>query len=158
MALLDREPVCPSITAWDQFVEFARSRSSMTAFQNWIEPIICLGVDENECVLQVANVFVQEYLLSNFCEDLRSFLPVRSDGKPSVRFVIADLPIPESKEKTTTVDAQPSDQNNTMKLNRSYKFDSFIEGTCNQFAKSAAFGVATRPGRLPKRVFVMRHI
>ncbi|WP_108624335.1 chromosomal replication initiator protein DnaA [Candidatus Similichlamydia epinepheli] len=155
MALLDREPVCPSVTAWDQFVEFARSRSSLTAFQNWIEPIICLSIGENECVLQVANVFVQEYLLSNFCEDLRSFLPVRSDGKPSVRFVIADLPIPESKETPPKqVAAPPSDQASTMKLNRSYKFDSFIEGTCNQFAKSAAFGVATRPGRVYNPFFI----
>ncbi|RDB31752.1 chromosomal replication initiator protein DnaA [Candidatus Similichlamydia laticola] len=156
MALLDREPICPSLTAWDQFLEFARSRSSLTAFQNWIDPIVCLGVEEDECVLQVPNVFVQEYLLSNFGEDLRSFLPVRSDGKPSIRFVIADLPLPEPNDvqARSAASSASSDQSGGMKLNRSYTFDSFIEGTCNQFAKSAAFGVASRPGRVYNPFFI----
>src|SRR6202008_3488850 len=53
-------------------------------------------------------------------------------------------PPPEIDEPT------PSD----IKLNHLYRFEHFIEGPSNQFVKSAAVGVAARPGKSYNPLFI----
>lgn len=40
------------------------------------------------------------------------------------------------------------------KLNPNYRFDTFIEGPANQFVKSAAMGIAMRPGQSYNPLFI----
>ncbi len=145
--------------AWAQFLQFVKDRCSSTAFGNWIAPIRVLESTSEEVVLEIPNIFVQEYLLSNYKKDLCAFLPVRSNGEPAIRFVVA---APERKSSSTL--APPplngtqsvSDMDNVyqVKLNPNYRFSTFIEGANNQFVKSAAFGVAKRPGQSYNPLFI----
>ena len=41
-----------------------------------------------------------------------------------------------------------------VKLNHTYRFETFIEGPANQFVKSAAMGVAHRPGQSYNPLFI----
>src|SRR5690606_29290778 len=79
---------CDTQTAWFQFLEFVKERSSATAFNNWLAPIQVLETDEERCLLEIPNIFVQEYLLSNYKKELVSFFPTRENGEPALDFVI----------------------------------------------------------------------
>ncbi len=149
--------VCDARDAWTDFLSFAKKHCSAAAYGNWLAPIRVLETTDEEITLEIPNVFVQEYLLSNYANELKSFLPVRPNGDLAVRFVIAkkeqrqgntgDRPTPERAP------AQPKDEHQT-KLNNNYRFDTFIEGPNNQFVKSAAFGVASRPGQSYNPLFI----
>lgn len=146
--------------AWPQFLEYAKTHCSHAAFGNWISPIRLLDVSDQEISLEIPNIFVQNYLLSNYHKELISFLPVRSDGNPAIRFVIASPSKPKNFTSFSKASSTPKEKNNSLsslyeiKLNDNYRFNSFIDGASNQFPKAAALGVANRPGKSYNPLFI----
>ena len=107
--------------------------------------------------MEIPNIFVQEYLLDNYRKDLAAFLPTKPNGELSIVFVIAE----EKKQSNTSTAAPltPKPIENQaahldLKLNPHYTFNNFIEGPANQFVKSAAIGVASRPGKSYNPLFI----
>lgn len=149
---------CDTRDAWTEFLVFVKKRCSSTAFNNWLAPIRFLESTTEDIVLEVPNVFVQDYLLSNFREDLCSFLPVKSDGHPAIRFIIAkrekEADITSSAPKIAPPKQTDHSGNETLRLNSQYRFDTYIEGPHNQFVKSAAIGVASHPGHSYNPLFI----
>lgn len=144
--------------SWDQFLQYIQKRCSATAFGNWFAPVRVMDSTPDEITLEIPNIFVKEYLLSNYKEDLCAFLPVNSKGEPAINFIIA-----RPTKKYTPSEAVPSlpkeaDSNSTLenevRLNHNYRFDTFIDGPSNQFVKSAAMGVAARPGQSYNPLFI----
>ncbi|WP_068469003.1 chromosomal replication initiator protein DnaA [Candidatus Protochlamydia phocaeensis] len=148
---------CDTRDAWTQFLSFAKTRCSPTAYGNWLAPIRVLEATTEEIILEIPNIFVQEYLLSNYKKDLCAFLPVNALGEPAIQFVIAS---PQKKAVTPSFSVQVPDSqqengtNPELKLNNNYRFENFIEGPTNQFVKSAAMGVAMRPGQSYNPLFI----
>jgi len=140
---------CEASEAWTQFIQFVKSQTSVTAFGNWLAPIKVIESESDEIVLEIPNIFVKEYLLSNYKKDLCAFLPVHTNGEPAIQFVVAAQQ-PKSTQATPPPPAKAPISMNApaaeVKLNPNYRFDTFIEGSTNQFVKSAAMGVASRPG------------
>lgn len=148
-----------SCDAWTDFLQFAQTRCSPTAFGNWLAPICVLEVSDAEIFLEVPNIFVQEYLLANYKKDLCAFLPVRSNGEPAIKFVIRQQITKQTTQNPThaptpsKIIEQPSSDIH-LKLNQNYLFSTFIEGPANQFVKSAAMGIANRPGQSYNPLFI----
>jgi len=150
----------PIYDAWNQFLQFVKTHCSATAFGNWLAPIRVIEFSSTSIALEVPNVFVQEYLLSNYKKDLAAFLPVNANGEPAITFIIA------AKTKAPTIQNAPAiipeakkDQQDfwkaqQVKLNENYNFETFIEGPTNQFVKSAAIGVANRPSHSYNPLFI----
>lgn len=149
---------CDASEAWTQFIQYVKDRTSATAFGNWLAPINVIGSDSDAITLEIPNVFVREYLLSNYKKDLCAFLPVNVNGEPAINFVIAA----QAKRASTPAVAAPvkdsssgnSPESYEVKLNPNYRFETFIEGPTNQFVKSAAMGVAARPGGSYNPLFI----
>ena len=147
---------CDARDTWIQFLEYVKKRCSLTAFENWLTPIKVVESSAERICLEVPNIFVKAYLLDNYLKDLCSFLPVTSEGQPAIDFIIADQPLRKQpllqKPNTPLVVEETPDYE--LKLNSSYRFDTFIEGPSNQFVKSAAMGIANRPGRSYNPLFI----
>jgi chromosomal replication initiator protein len=143
--------------SWTNFLECVKLRCSAAAFGNWLLPIKVVDSAEDHIILEIPNIFVKEYLLSNYKSELQACLPVNADGEPAVQFVVeaqakkggASTTKSETPAVVTTASALPQ-----VKLNYNYRFDNFIEGSANQFVKSAALGVATRPGQSYNPLFI----
>ena len=140
---------CEIKSSWSQFIEFVEERCSGAEYENWIAPIKLIESGVNEVILEVPNIFVKEYLLDNFKDVLADFLPLKQNGDPAIRFQIATLLKP-SINPPPLQEEVPS----KLQLNPLYVFENFIEGPSNQFVKSAAFGVASRPGRSYNPLFI----
>ncbi|NGX42061.1 MAG: Chromosomal replication initiator protein DnaA [Chlamydiae bacterium] len=149
---------CDTTDIWTQFLQYIKKRCSATAFGNWFEPIKVLETTPEEITVEIPNIFVKEYLLTNYKEDLCAFLPVNAKGEPAINFIIARparkkppsdaVPLLSSQEKSDHAEKFG------VKLNDNYQFDTFIEGPSNQFVKSAAMGVAARPGQSYNPLFI----
>lgn len=143
--------------SWVQFLEYVKSRTSPTAFGNWLTPIRVVDTEKEAIVLEIPNIFVREYLLSNYKKELASFLPVDRNGEPMIDFIVAapvrkpSAPVPSvTKVESEREAAHPYE----LKLNANYRFETFIEGPANQFVKSAAMGIASRPGQSYNPLFI----
>jgi len=140
------------LDSWTQFVTFVEDCCSGAEFQNWIAPIKCQPESGDELVLEVPNIFVQEYLLENFGKHLESFIPKRANGTLAITFVVAAPKKAIVPRPTSPLPAAP--ESHKLALNPAYTFEDFIEGPSNQFVKSAAFGVAMRPGKSYNPLFI----
>ncbi len=128
---------------WAEFLQQIEEKCSATEFQNWLSPIKVVESGSSELLLEVPNIFVQEYLLDNYKRDIEAMIP------HPLKFVIAE------EKKNTPLPAQElSVAADDLKLNSLYTFDHFIEGPSNQFVKSAAIGVAMRPGKSYNPLFI----
>ena len=79
-----------AVDVWEQFLEYAKKRcSSVASYENWLAPIRCLEATNDGVTLEVPNIFVKDYLLNTYKQDLCAFLPVKKTGEPSIDFVIA---------------------------------------------------------------------
>jgi hypothetical protein len=152
--LLDPMLDCEVKNGWLQFIEFIQTRCTRTEFDNWFAPIQMISGNAEEIVLEVPNIFVQEYLLNNYKDLLREFIPLTSDRELALTFVIAP------PQKTAAI-IKPAEEppiiethGYELKLNPTYHFENFIEGPSNQFVKSAALGVAARPGKTYNPLFI----
>lgn len=148
---------CDTREAWTQFLQFIKTRCSITAFGNWFSPIRVVGATTEEIVLEVPNIFVQEYLITNYKKDLCAFLPVDSHGNPAIRFLIAAAQKRAPHQASLPTQNEASQENPgfpEVKLNHTYRFETFIEGPANQFVKSAAMGVAHRPSQSYNPLFI----
>lgn len=77
---------CEIKNGWAQFIEFIETRCSSAEFQNWIAPIRFIEATPEKIILEVPNVYVQDYLLDNFKEILCNFLPLLPSGEPAIQF------------------------------------------------------------------------
>ena len=145
---------CEVKSGWAQFIEFIESRCSSAEFANWIAPIRLIESAHEETTLEVPNIFVQEYLLGNFKEILADFLPLRGSGEPAIRFVVTQAAAPRTATAAPGIEEVEETTSFDLKLNPTYTFDHFIEGPSNQFVKSAAVGVAARPGKSYNPLFI----
>src|SRR5271155_4836242 len=73
---------------WINFLECVKTRCSATAFGNWLLPIKVVQSTDDQIALEIPNIFVKEYLLSNFKSELLAFLPVNAEGEPAIQFTI----------------------------------------------------------------------
>jgi chromosomal replication initiator protein len=151
---------CAPCEAWVQFLEFAKTHTSLSAFHNWLSPVQVVSSTPEKIVLKIPNIFVKEYLLTNFKKDLIAFLPTTAAGDPAIEFVIEKqerkarpffTPAPEKPQDPK---AEQEASVFASQLNSNYTFSSFIEGSSNQFVKSAAIGVANRPGLTYNPLFI----
>lgn len=138
---------------WSDFLSFMENRCSRAEFENWIAPIKCVG-GSDELKLEVPNVFVQEYLLENYKEALTSFFPTDKKGEPLISFLIREGEKKKAITKPLPAPKKSSELEHPLSFNMSYTFDNFIEGPSNQFIKSAALGVAARPGKSYNPLFI----
>lgn len=146
---------CDTREMWTQFLEFVQKHCSRTAYGNWFAPIKILEATGEGLTLEIPNVFVKEYLLSNYKKELCAFLPVLSNGEPAIEFVIESPSMkPNQPEPLVLRPSTEQKQTHELKLNNNYRFETFIEGPTNQFVKSAAIGVASRPGQSYNPLFI----
>lgn len=134
---------------WNDFLCLAKEKCSSIAFANWLEPIRAKEEGADILELEVPNIYVREYLLNNFQEELRAHLNTGTDGTLPLSFTIVDVKKPEPK--APKVAAQKSQRLN---LNRLYTFEHFIEGSENTFIKSCAEACAKSPGTLYNPLFI----
>ena len=139
------------ISPWSNFLDYIKTQCSSTAFNNWFGQIKAKEIVSDKITLQVPNLFVKEYLLTNYQKELTAFLPTNETGEPNITFEITAPNIPITKSVKPVIQ---KNNKSLAKLNPLYTFDDFIEGPSNQFVKSAAIGVANRPGKHYNPLFI----
>lgn len=139
--------------AWSDFLSFMQNRCSRAEYENWIAPIQCIE-NSPAITLQVPNVFVQQYLLDNYNEALTSFFPTDKKGQPILNFLVKEKHKKPLQKRSLTRPKKKPEIDHDLYFNASYTFDNFIEGPSNQFIKSAALGVASRPGKSYNPLFI----
>ncbi len=116
------------------------------AINTWFEPVSPVALSDNELVLEVPNQFFYEWIESHYSQNISNALSKKTDRKIDFRFIVSAEKIELAKTSDQSLRPSKSENPGTPLLNKNYLFENFIEGSNNQFAKTAAESVASDPG------------
>ena len=118
------------------------------AMNTWFEPIKPIALADNEIVLEVPNQFFYEWIESHYKAQLINAVVASISDGGRYRFIVSaeksELSTDTSSPKNETAKGQKP--KNKINLNKNYTFELFIEGSNNQFAKTASEKVAEELG------------
>ena len=130
---------------WGEALSYLKAQLPGHALSAWFEPVEPIGLSDNKLLLEVPNQFFAEWIESHYEKELESSLNSIGGMDYGFKFVINSNPSKIAADSTTAPQQRPKvlQQNN---INKLYRFDNFIEGGNNEFAKNAALSVANNPG------------
>jgi chromosomal replication initiator protein len=145
---------------WEECMKIIHGRVNHLSYKTWFEPVVPVGLDNNNLVLKVPSRFFHDWLEEHYATVVSESVRAVIGDEASVEYTISDEDAGDSEprfyrppqhnhtgaqvERSTaqrTVLRPPFQSN----LNARYTFENFIKGDSNQFARAAAYAVANNP-------------
>ena len=155
------------MNVWGKILHSLKGRLNQQTLDTWFNPIQFESLDSSQHVLRLRapNQVVKDWVVSNYGKVLADSLNEQRLSGYSVGWVVGQVPdwvpdpvtvsVPDTEirfeeltpssvvavgEPTTAPPPEPS-------LSAKYTYESFVVGSCNQFAHAASLAVAEAPGR-----------
>ncbi len=132
---------------WEKFLDLLKNEIEDDSYETWVSPIKFIGRDEETIYLKVPNRFFKEALENKLGERLRLILKKVAGENLKVKYIYQE----EEFSDTPTISPDSYQKTN---LNSRYTFNSFVVGSCNQFAHAASIAVANSPGKAYNPLFI----
>jgi chromosomal replication initiator protein len=143
-----------TLNAWDQIKELLATRISNEAWQNWLAKTAFQRADGEVLRVAVPNEVTRQWMEEEYSQEVMS--AIRHLKLPFDRVVFE---VGFSQTSYSDNSAQGPDGRDSMfapstSLNPKFTFDTFVVGSCNQFAHAAAKAVATVPAKTYNPLFI----
>jgi chromosomal replication initiator protein len=138
---------------WEQIRNYLRAKVSAESYENWLKSTSFLGMDGRTLLVTVPDRETRGWLETEYAVLVRGVI---KDLALPVGQVIYEIQ-PERAARPLAAAAPENGhdlESPTSQLNPKFTFDSFVVGTCNQFAHAAARSVATNPSRSYNPLFI----
>ena len=140
-------------TIWKTVKKAIKIDMPNQTFNTWISPIKSVALNDEELILEVPNQFFYEWIDSHY-RDTIDRKAVNDKGHPlNIKYTVST----EKKKIINHIDKGIEKQkpNPLTFINKNQRFNSFIEGPNNQFARAASISVAgsTSSGSMTRLVF-----
>lgn len=156
-------------TLWNPVLSILERRVGKQAFEIWIEPLRLLSIQDGTVELEVPNRYYSDWVRDNHKEDILEVLTEQC-AKNNASFgpiqrlsfrVSGSEPASSSEEKNSGTPKVPSTDSrrntpvlHSRQLNPQKNFESFVVGSCNQFAHAASLAVSEFPGQNYNPLFI----
>jgi len=157
---------------WGRILHSLQGRLNQQTLDTWFRPIQFESLDNSQHVihLRAPNQIVKDWVVSNYATALDESLNEQRLAGYSVGWVIGKVPDWNPEPVASTEQQTPSGANEGVNvassiqigpsvgvaaapaisepaLSSKYTYESFVVGSCNQFAHAASLAVAEAPGR-----------
>ena len=143
---------------WTAISDRIRSRVSADGFERWFAGVNAGSCTENTLTLVVPNPIHQFFIESNYLpiveESVREIAPAISTVRFATGTVAEQEPAPRATSTRTSAKEKPVGPMTIPGMNARNTFETFVVGSNNQFAHSAALAVAKAPARTYNPLFV----
>lgn len=142
---------------WKDSLVLIEKGTNKQSFDTWIGPLQLRSFDEGEAVVLIPNRFFEEWLREHYYGTLCEALAKVTGRKGvHVQFVVeSESKVPEPPRAVSKEPARKTVRpGQSISLNPRYKFETFVVGSCNQFAHAACLAVAESPARAYNPLFV----
>jgi len=147
---------------WNDCLMVIRENVTEQSFKTWFEPIIPYKLINKRLIIQVPSQFFYEWLENNYVKILRKALDyaIGKDGQLEYTIIIDSggqkAQQTQRKPETVQEEARKFPRNPfeikvsrevafDSQLNKNYRFENYVEGSCNRLARAASVAVAQKP-------------
>ncbi len=140
--------------SWEQIKQWMAARISGESYQNWVTRTAYRSIEADTLRVWVPDSATREWLEQEYGDKIGTAIEQLKLPVQRVVYEVA-TDFPENREKSGT---QPPSESLFLppasQLNVKFTFDSYVVGSCNQFAHAAAKAVATTPSRSYNPLFI----
>ena len=141
-------------STWEKVLEYLKEKHDETIYETWISPIKLLSLDDSSIVLEAPGDLHLEWLKDHYLDDIKEALRKFSEKDISIKLVKgkhAELKTRKISHKKKT---HLNGNDFFSRLNPRFNFESFVVGSNNRLAHSAAIAVAQSPGKAYNPLFI----
>jgi chromosomal replication initiator protein len=142
------------MNAWQDVLGYLKEKVNPQSFQTWLRPTRLSQASGATLLVQVPNREFQEWIQENYGGLVREALEHLDLPFREVRYVFAENGSRPGPVAPRHVQGKLDFESPTNLLNPRYTFDSFVVGSCNQFAHAAARAVAQAPSKAYNPLFL----
>jgi chromosomal replication initiator protein len=147
-------PLTQTLNAWDQIKELLSTRISNEAFQNWLAKTAFQRIDGQILRVVVPNEVTRQWMEEEYSQEVLSAIRHLSLPLEKVVFEVGFSPNSSAENPPHGGDGREAMFAPSTSLNPKFTFDTFVVGSCNQFAHAAAKAVATVPAKTYNPLFI----
>ncbi len=144
------------MNAWQEILSFLKTKVNTQSYQTWLQPTRFSHTAKETLVVRVPNREFQEWIQEHYGPLVLEAMERLRLGFEHIRYVFEEssegkTPEPsQDKGRQAKFDFESVDH----QLNPRYTFESFVVGSCNQFAHAAARAVAEAPSKAYNPLFL----
>jgi chromosomal replication initiator protein len=142
---------------WQKISGYLEESMSKESFDLWIKPIVPVSYDDEALTLQVPNKFFSDWLAENQKKNIEKIIEETTGKLCDLRFsYLQNLEsiLKKAQLESDPVPAEEADTSIASEFNPKYKFETFIEGASNRFAKATCVAAASNPGKEYNPIFI----
>ena len=149
-------PTVTLMNAWKEILNYLKTKVNTQSYQTWLRPCRFSDVESDTIVVSVPNREFQEWIHEHYGVLVTEALEHLNLGFKKIRYVIEESveKKPGQSDSSTPVQAKLDFDSVDHQLNPKYTFDTFVVGSCNQFAHAAARAVAEAPAKAYNPLFI----
>jgi len=138
---------------WQQILRRLETQVSRENYENWLEPVRFAQVDERRALHLIApNTSARQWLEAEYSERIL-------DAAEALGLNLSGLSVSADESGLEPRAAEPLQRQFDFspplaRFNPRYSFDTFVVGSCNEFAHAAARAVANNPARAYNPLYV----
>jgi chromosomal replication initiator protein len=138
-----------AMNIWESIQKHLSSKISAEAYQNWLSKTVFLKSEGTKLWVGVPDAVTRDWILQEYSAEIWSTIRDLNLSFQEIAYEVQGSP-----EKTGSVDKAEALFATSIRLNPKFTFDTFVVGSCNQFAHAAAQAVATNPSRSYNPLFI----
>jgi len=144
------------MNAWLQVLNYLKTKVNTQSYQTWFRPTRFSHVENEALVVNVPNREFQEWIQEHYGGLVSEALRHLNMGFREIRYVFSETAEKKSPTSERSKDVQGKLDFDSVdhQLNPKYTFETFIVGSCNQFAHAAATAVAQTPAKAYNPLFL----
>ncbi len=165
---------------WDSVLSGVEKRVNHESFTTWFKPISFAGSDNGTIRLRVPDRVFEDWIVNNYSEVLEESLEEADLAGRAITFEVSSKIEPQERRGTKRLDGASSNNHNgvapsvtstsnekevqkpsyneseptDLPVNLKYSFESFVVGSCNQFAHAASLAVADAPSKTYNPLYI----
>ena len=147
---------------WNEIKQLIKDEYDLTdiSFNNWVEPLQFYKVEDDIVTILIpsAQARLLKYIQKNYYFCFKATISELMNHEYDVVFIAEEDAIAEKQEvssdKKQSKKSMSSLKHESANLNNKYKFDTFVVGSNNKFAHSAALAVAESPGEAYNPLYI----
>jgi len=136
---------------WEQIKARLTTKISLRAYEDWVTRTAFDGSEGGSLRVSVPDQVTKEWMEQEYAEDIRQ--SIRELNLPVERVIYTPRDAGFSAASAAN-SQEPAFASPASQLNRNFRFDNYVVGSCNQFAHAAARAVANSPSRSYNPLFI----
>ena len=139
---------------WDLIKEQLQRTLSVESYENWIARTSFAGIEGKTMLATAPDRQTAQFLVEEYGHQINRLAAALGLGLERVEFAASSNGHPAAAAAVLRNGESQGELESPVTLNPKFTFESFVVGSCNQFAHAAAQSVAMNPSRSYNPLFI----